>query len=52
MTRRRLLIVLATDSDVPSSLGEHMLTVAGALSASHDVSLVFLNSDDAACRGR
>jgi glycosyltransferase involved in cell wall biosynthesis len=41
MTDNPLRIVLATDSAVPSGVGEHMLTLAGAISATHDVALAF-----------
>ena len=35
------LIVLATDSYVPSGVGEHMLTLARALETTHEVALAF-----------
>ncbi|WP_274630895.1 glycosyltransferase [Arvimicrobium flavum] len=35
------LIVMATDSMVPSGVGEHMLTLAGAISSTHEVALAF-----------
>ena len=41
MRDRPLEIVLATDSAVPSGVGEHMLTLAGALSSTHAVALAF-----------
>jgi len=46
MTGGRPLIVLATDSAVPSGVGEHMLTLARALSCAHEVALVFPSRDD------
>ncbi|GLS30774.1 Glycosyltransferase involved in cell wall bisynthesis [Mesorhizobium albiziae] len=48
MTRDRPLIMLATDSAVPSGVGEHMLTLATTLSSSHDIALVFPSNNDAA----
>jgi glycosyltransferase involved in cell wall biosynthesis len=48
MTGDRLVIVLATDSRVPSGVGEHMLTLASALSSTHDMVLVFPFNDHAA----
>jgi glycosyltransferase involved in cell wall biosynthesis len=42
------LIVLATDSAVPSGVGEHMLTLASAISDSHRVVLAFPATDAAA----
>ncbi|MFI0847128.1 glycosyltransferase [Mesorhizobium sp. IMUNJ 23232] len=48
MTSDRPLIALATDSAVPSGVGEHMLTLARALSPTHDIALVFPPNDDAA----
>ena len=46
MTDDRLPIVLATDSAVPSGVGEHMLTLAGALCATHEVALAFPSRGD------
>ena len=48
MRDRPLLIVLATDSAVPSGVGEHMLTLAGALSSTHAVVLAFPTEGDGA----
>lgn len=48
MTCDRPLIVLATDSAVPSGVGEHMLTLARALSRAHEMALVFPYNGDAA----
>ena len=48
MTNRPLLIVLATDSAVPSGVGEHMLTLAGALAPTHEVVLAFCANGDGA----
>ncbi|MEO9340767.1 glycosyltransferase family 4 protein [Mesorhizobium sp. SB112] len=46
MTDKRLLILLATDSAVPSGVGEHMLTLAAALRATHEVALAFPSQGD------
>lgn len=48
MTGDRIRIVLATDSQVPSGVGEHMLTLAGVLSSTHDLALIFPPGNDAA----
>lgn len=42
------LIVLATDSAVPSGVGEHMLTLAGALAPAYDVALAFFPDGEGA----
>ena len=44
----RPLIVLATDSAVPSGVGAHMLTLATTLSSTHDIALVFPSNNCAA----
>ncbi len=48
MRDRHLEIVLATDSAVPSGVGEHMLTLARALSSTHAVALAFPTAGDGA----
>lgn len=42
------LVVLATDSEVPSGVGEHMLALARALSEGHRVVLAFPPTEEAA----
>lgn len=46
MMDRPHLIVLATDSAVPSGVGEHMLTLAGVLSPAHRMVLAFPSHGD------
>ena len=48
MRDRHLEIVLATDSAVPSGVGEHMLTLARALSSTYAVALAFPIEGDGA----
>lgn len=42
------LVALATDSTVPSGLGQHMLTLARVLSSAHEMALIFPPSENAA----
>lgn len=46
MTDDAHLIVMATDSAVPSGVGEHMLTLAGVLLPAHSVVLAFPSHGD------
>jgi glycosyltransferase involved in cell wall biosynthesis len=43
------LIVLATDSEIPSGVGEHMLTLALAIRDTYRVALAFAPSSEGAC---